>query len=131
MRHLAPDVEVLSAGSQPKPLHPNAVRVMGERGIDLRGRRCKHLSEFLAQKFDYVITLCDRVREVCPEFPAHPQSIHWSMPDPSAAAASDEDSYPAFERTAAELELRIGLFLHIVHANSVQENAPAHASKYC
>ncbi len=125
MQHLAPDVEAFSAGSQPKALHPNAVRVMAERGIDLRGRRAKHLADFLAEKFDYVITLCDRVREVCPEFPAQPESIHWSMPDPSAAAVSHKESYPAFERTATELELRIGLFLHVLRANSVRQIAPA------
>ena len=62
-------VSAASAGSHPKPLHPNAVRVMRERGIDLAGRRSKHLGEFAAQRFDYVISLCDRVREVCPEFP--------------------------------------------------------------
>jgi protein-tyrosine-phosphatase/DNA-binding transcriptional ArsR family regulator len=59
----------VSAGSHPKPLHPNAVRVMRRRGIDLAGRRSKHLSEFTGERFDYVISLCDRVREVCTEFP--------------------------------------------------------------
>jgi protein-tyrosine-phosphatase len=129
-RHLAPDIEVFSAGSHPKALHPNAVRTMAERGIDLCGRRAKHLAEFLAQEFDYVVTLCDRVREVCPEFPGQPESIHWSMPDPAAGAASDEESYPAFTRTATELELRIGFFLHVLRANSVQEVPPAHGSKH-
>src|SRR4029077_19064219 len=62
-------VEAVSAGSRPKPLHPNAVRAMSERGIDIAGRRTKHLDEFTAEQFDYVISLCDRVREVCPEFP--------------------------------------------------------------
>src|SRR5688572_25785741 len=62
-------VSAASAGSHPKPLHPNAVRVMRERGIDISRRRSKHLSEFADQRFDYVISLCDRVREVCPDFP--------------------------------------------------------------
>jgi ArsR family transcriptional regulator, arsenate/arsenite/antimonite-responsive transcriptional repressor / arsenate reductase (thioredoxin) len=125
MQHLAPDVEACSAGSQPKMLHPNAIRVMAARGIDLRGRRAKHVAEFLAEKFDYVITLCDRVREICPEFPAHPELIHWSIADPSAGAVSDEECCAAFERTATELEMRIGFFLHVVRANSVQQVAPA------
>ena len=76
-------VSAASAGSHPKPLHPNAVRVMRARGIDLAGRRSKHLSEFAGQRFDYVISLCDRVREVCPEFPGGPELIHWSIPDPA------------------------------------------------
>ena len=62
-------VEAFSAGSHPKPLHPNAVRVMRARGIDLSDRRSKHVSEFATWRFDSVITLCDRVREVCPSFP--------------------------------------------------------------
>jgi hypothetical protein len=57
-------VEARSAGSHPKPLHRNAVRVMRERGIDIAGRRSKHLSEFVEERFDYVVSLCDRVREV-------------------------------------------------------------------
>src|SRR3954453_8750819 len=65
-------VSAASAGSHPKPLHPNVGRVMHERGIDLAGRRSKHLGEFTDERFDYVISLCDRVREICPEFPGTP-----------------------------------------------------------
>jgi protein-tyrosine-phosphatase len=103
-------VRVVSAGSHPKALHPMAVRVMREYGIDLTGRRSKHLSEFNAHRFDYVITLCDRVREVCPEFPGGPEPVHWSIPDP-AAAGSGRVSYPAFQRTAADLHTRVGFLL--------------------
>jgi protein-tyrosine-phosphatase/DNA-binding transcriptional ArsR family regulator len=98
-------VEADSAGSHPKPLHPDAARVMREHGIDISGHRAKHLDTFAGQRFGYVISLCDRVREVCPEFPGHPQLIHWSIADPS------EDGYPAFRRVAAELRTRIGFLL--------------------
>lgn len=107
-------VEAHSAGSHPKPLHPDAVRVMrDEHAIDLAGRRSKHLSEFSQQRFDRVISLCDRVREVCPEFPGRPETIHWSMPDPAAGHADgdDEARYRAFQQTAGELETRIGFLL--------------------
>jgi protein-tyrosine-phosphatase/DNA-binding transcriptional ArsR family regulator len=107
-------VEAHSAGSHPKALHPNAVRAMrDEHGIDLTGHRSKHLSVFTQQRFDRVISLCDRVREVCPEFPGDPETIHWSIPDPAAEHpdGDDEASYPAFQRTAAELETRIGFLL--------------------
>lgn len=101
-------LEAHSAGSHPKPLHSNAVRVMREEhGIDLAGQRSKHLSVFTDQAFDRVISLCDRVRELCPEFPGKPQTIHWSIPDPAATAGDDRASYPAFQETAAELETRI------------------------
>ena len=82
-------VEAHSAGSHPKPLHPNAVRVMrDEHAIDLAAQRSKHLSVFATERFDRVISLCDRVREVCPEFPGRPETVHWSMPDPAARARS-------------------------------------------
>jgi protein-tyrosine-phosphatase len=110
-------VDAASAGSHPKPLHPHAVRVMRKRGIDISGNRTKHLGEFVKQRFDMVVTLCDRVREVCPDFPSHPALVHWSVPDPaSQATASDRASYPAFERTAAELETRIGFLLPLLAA---------------
>jgi protein-tyrosine-phosphatase/DNA-binding transcriptional ArsR family regulator len=107
-------VEAHSAGSHPKALHPNAVRAMrDEHGIDLSGHHSKHLSDFTQQRFDRVITLCDRVREVCPDFPGDPETIHWSIPDPAAGHpdGDDEASYPAFKQTAAELETRIGFLL--------------------
>jgi protein-tyrosine-phosphatase/DNA-binding transcriptional ArsR family regulator len=104
-------VSAASAGSHPKPLHPNAVRVMRARGIDLAGRRSKHLGEFTGERFDYVISLCDRVREVCPEFPGTPETIHWSIPDPAREAGSDEQRLHAFERTATELCARIGFLV--------------------
>jgi ArsR family transcriptional regulator, arsenate/arsenite/antimonite-responsive transcriptional repressor / arsenate reductase (thioredoxin) len=105
-------VEAHSAGSAPKPLHPNVLRVMREeRGIDLAGQHSKHLSVFADQRFDWVISLCDRVREVCPEFPGQPETIHWSIPDPAAIPGDDDASYPAFQQTAAELETRIGFLL--------------------
>jgi ArsR family transcriptional regulator, arsenate/arsenite/antimonite-responsive transcriptional repressor / arsenate reductase (thioredoxin) len=106
-------VDARSAGSHPKPLHPNAARVMrDEHGIDLAGQRPKHLSVFAEERFDRVISLCDRVREICPEFPGHPETIHWSIPDPAAGHADNDDaSYPAFRQTADELENRIGFLL--------------------
>jgi len=100
-------VEAFSAGSRPKPLHPSAVRVLGVRGIDISGRTSKHLDTFGRRRFDYMISLCDRVREVCPEFPGGPTTMHWSIPDPAA-----EDTYAAFRRTADELETRIRFLLH-------------------
>jgi ArsR family transcriptional regulator, arsenate/arsenite/antimonite-responsive transcriptional repressor / arsenate reductase (thioredoxin) len=115
-------VDAVSAGSHPKPLHPNAIRVMRDYGIDLSGRRTKHLDEFAGQSFDYVISLCDRVREVCPEFPDHPDFVHWSIPDPAREGDTDEQTYPAFERTAAELATRIPFLLALIeHSQSTPE----------
>lgn len=103
-----------SAGSHPKPLHPNAGRVLRARGIEIGGRRSKHLSDFSTVRFDYVVSLCDRVREVCPEFPQHPELIHWSIPDPAREGDTDQETYPAFERTADELATRISFLLELI-----------------
>jgi protein-tyrosine-phosphatase len=107
-------VGAASAGSHPKPLHPNAVRVMRERGIEISGRRSKHLGEFADARFDHVISLCDRVREVCPEFPQWPGLIHWSIPDPAREPGSDDETLPAFERTATELSTRVGFLIKAI-----------------
>jgi protein-tyrosine-phosphatase len=120
-------VRAASAGSHPKPLHPNAVRVMRERGIDLAGRRSKHLGEFTGRSFDYVISLCDRVREVCPEFPGTPQAIHWSIRDPAREPGTDDETLPAFERTAAELETRIGFLLAAIKQTTGTQEVTEHA----
>jgi ArsR family transcriptional regulator, arsenate/arsenite/antimonite-responsive transcriptional repressor / arsenate reductase (thioredoxin) len=111
-------VKAASAGSHPKPLHPNAIRAMRKRGIDISGNRTKHLDEFVSQRFDAVITLCDRVREVCPEFPAQPTRVHWSIPDPAQAGPTNRASYPAFEHTAAELETRIRFLVPLLREPS-------------
>jgi ArsR family transcriptional regulator, arsenate/arsenite/antimonite-responsive transcriptional repressor / arsenate reductase (thioredoxin) len=110
-------VSAASAGSHPKPLHPNAVRVMRGRGIDIAGRRSKHVGEFAGQRFDYVISLCDRVREVCPEFPGGPELVHWSIPDP----AREAHGLPAFERTTDELSTRIAFLIEAIEQTTGQE----------
>jgi protein-tyrosine-phosphatase len=104
-------VDARSAGSHPKALHPNAVRVMAERGIDISGRPTKPLTRFARSHFDRVITLCDKVREICPELPGAPLAAHWSMADPAASGATDESTYPAFVHVADEIEGRVALLL--------------------
>lgn len=99
-------VESVSAGSHPKPLHPHAARALRDYGIDLGGHHPQHFDAFTGDRFDFVISLCDRVREVCPEFPRHPSYIHWSIADP-AAQSSGGGGYAAYRRTAAELDTRI------------------------
>ena len=104
-------VEARSAGSLPKPMHPNAVRVMAERGIDISDRSPKSLTRFTRSHFDRVITLCDKVREICPEFPGEPITAHWSIADPAAAGVGDKATYPAFQRVADDIDTRVALLL--------------------
>src|SRR5947207_1912064 len=95
LRRRADQVEVASAGSHPKPLHPNTVRVLRTYGIELGGRPPQHLSVYEYQRFDYVITLCDRVREVGPAFPGRAEPLHWSIPEPAPSGEPDQATAPA------------------------------------
>ncbi len=107
-------IEAASAGSHPRPIHPNAVRVMRDGyGIDLADHVATRLDALAGQRFDWVISLCDRVREVCPEFPDHPEVVHWSLANP-ATGDPDEITYPLFQRTAAELATRIEFLLALL-----------------
>jgi ArsR family transcriptional regulator, arsenate/arsenite/antimonite-responsive transcriptional repressor / arsenate reductase (thioredoxin) len=112
-RHLSQGrIEAFSAGNEPRGLHPYAARAMAELGIDISQQRSKHLDEFLNQSFDYIITVCDRVRESCPIFPGDPKQIHWSFADPAQVA--EPGRYRAFERTAAEMLTRIRYLLLMI-----------------
>ena len=108
-------IQAFSAGSHPKPMHPNALRVMrDEHGIDLSKQTSKHLDVFTGQHFDWVISLCDRVREVCPEFPGSPNTIHWSTRNPADAGTDDSSSFPMFQQVASELDRRIGFLFALI-----------------
>jgi protein-tyrosine-phosphatase/DNA-binding transcriptional ArsR family regulator len=104
-------IDAFSAGSHPKPLHPNAVKVMREvYGLDLSAQTSKSIDAFAGETFDWVISLCDRVREACPEHHGHPEVVHWSLPNPASGEA-DDATYPLFLVAAAELETRIRYLL--------------------
>lgn len=99
-------IEVYSAGSQPSEVHPLAIETMDSMRIDIRGQRSKHYEEFIGQHFDYIITVCDRAREVCPVFPGLREAIHWSIPDP-AAIENEAERRRAFHTAASQLANRI------------------------
>lgn len=123
LRHLAGDrFEVLSAGSKPSVVNPFAIEAMRQRGIDISGQRSKHLSQYLDQPFDYVITVCDNAAETCPIFPGRAQRIHWSFPDPAAAHGSDADILAAFARVRDDLEARFSAW---AQDSSPQASSPA------
>jgi arsenate reductase len=100
--------DVFSAGSQPSAVNPLAIAAMDERGIDIRSHRSKHLQEYLAEPFEYVITVCDNAAESCPSFPGPAQRIHWSFPDPAAVQGSEAERLASFRqvRDAIEAQLR-------------------------
>ena len=111
-------IRAASAGSHPKPsLHRNAVQVMHEMyDIDLLGGRPQPLNAVDRRNFDQVITLCDKVREYARDH-GLATTMHWSLPDPSAAADTDRASYPEFRRVASELNSRIDFLLPVLAAD--------------
>jgi protein-tyrosine-phosphatase/DNA-binding transcriptional ArsR family regulator len=114
----ADGTEVTSAGSHPKPhVHPHAVRVLREAfGVEIADRRPQQLHVVAGRRFDYVITLCDKVREVRPHFAGHPRSVHWSMPDPA-----DQGDYAAFSRIATQIHTRIRHLLPVLAGTAPPE----------
>ncbi|WP_433556659.1 ArsR family transcriptional regulator [Pseudonocardia xinjiangensis] len=121
--HTADHVTVTSAGSRPKrELHPDTVRVLRETfGIDVSRHRPQHLDTLAGRSFNHVITLCDRAREACPEFPHHPRRAHWSIPDPATADGGDQAGYPAFQRIAGEIDTRVRHLLPVLTATDRSE----------
>jgi len=95
--------DAASAGTEPGELHPLAVEVMAEEGIDISGQRAKSVDGFVQQRFDYVITVCDDANEACPFFPNATSRLHWSIPNPSVAEGTHE------ERLAVFREVRDGI----------------------
>lgn len=112
MQHLSDgQVNVHSAGSYPTGVHPEAIRAMDALDIDIRPQESQHFDDFQGQSFDFVITVCDLAREVCPTFPGEGKQIHWGFPDP-AKVADETQRQAAFMRTAQRLKSRINHFLH-------------------
>ena len=103
--------EVSSAGTHPSRVRPEAVAAMREIGIDISMHRSKSVEEFVNQEFDYVITVCDNAKEICPVFPAKTKRIHWSIEDPAAVIGTDEQRVAAFRRIRDELRRRLMRFV--------------------
>ena len=109
LRQLAGDkYDVTSAGTHPKGIHPRTIQVMKEVGIDVSGQESKDVQQFRDQKFDYVITVCDRAKQHCPPFPGT-APIHWGFDDPAEAPAEQQPQ--VFRRVRDEILHRLRLFL--------------------
>ena len=104
--------EVVSAGSKPASrVNPLAVQVLGEAGISWNDKAPKGLDGLDRERWDFVITVCDRAREACPIFPGTPVLAHWGMPDPAEVEGKDEQKRRAFRDTLLTLARRIDLLV--------------------
>jgi len=113
---VTPGVEVASAGTNPNPrgIHPMAIEVLRERGLDISSHRSKHFLS-LAGSFDYVITLCDDAAQECPYFPALRERLHWGLPDPVAAGDDPERQRFFFRKIRDEIDQRLRTWLASKH----------------
>ncbi len=103
-RHLWEDrVEVHSAGTQPSRVHPDAITVMAEAGVDISGHRSKSVDEVRTIPFDLVVTVCDNAKEQCPVFPGNIRRVHRSFNDPAGAKGTREEVLAAFRKTRDEI----------------------------
>lgn len=106
LRAAAGDIlDVQSAGSKPAGyVHPLAIKVMHEAGIDISGHHSKHLSDFLDKKIDTVITVCGNADQACPMFPGQLNRHHWPFVDPAHAKGTDEEILKVFRDVRDEIK---------------------------
>jgi arsenate reductase len=103
-RHLRGDfIEPYSGGIRPAGVSSRAAAVMKEAGVDISHQYSKHVSELLDIDFDYVVTVCDNAREMCPVFPGKARMVHKSFPDPAAATGTAEEIISEFRKVRDEI----------------------------
>ncbi|HXH68767.1 MAG TPA: arsenate reductase ArsC [Pyrinomonadaceae bacterium] len=98
------EYEVLSAGTKPSFVRPEAIKVLAAIGINISKNRSKSVDEFTSQKIDFVLTVCDSAKEICPYFPAHTKLIHHSFKDPSEVQGNEETRLGAFRETRDQIQ---------------------------
>ncbi len=108
---LAGRAEAFSAGTQPSSVHPLAIVVMQELGIDISHQKSKGLEEFAGQQFDYVITLCSEADESCPVFFGGTRKLHMPFPDPAKAAGTEEERLASFRAIRDQIRQRMSDYL--------------------
>jgi arsenate reductase (thioredoxin) len=113
MRHMAGNkFEVFSAGVEPTEVNPYAIKVMAEAGIDISSHKSKSVDEFLEQEFDYVITVCNHAKQICPVFPGQYERIHWDIEDPAHAEGSEQEKLAFFRKIRDEIKEKCLKFLN-------------------
>ena len=121
LRQAAGDIiEVASAGSKPSGyVHPIAIEVLKEIGLDASAHRSKHLSEFLNQPVHTVITVCGNADQVCPMFPGQVQRFHWGFDDPAHATGTPDEVRAVFRRVRDEIRATFEAYAVRLRAGSI------------
>ena len=114
LRHVGGSAfDARSAGTHPSGVHPLAERVLADAGLTLDGLRSKSIADLAGEPFDYVITLCDDARAICPVFPGADQSLHWGYRDPASADGTEAERLADFQLVFTLLSERIRQFVVI------------------
>jgi arsenate reductase len=117
--HGGDEFEVHSAGTEPRGVNPLTLKVLADAGIDASSARSKSVNEYLGQEFDYVVTVCDQARQVCPVFPGVHESLHWGYEDPAEAAGSEEERLAVFRRVFIQIGERVRQFAVVTRRQAV------------
>ena len=125
LRHWADDrFEVFSAGTEPTEVRPEAVAVMDEIGIDIRGHRAKHLAEFRGQEFGWLITVCDRAWRECSAVPGVENPAHWGIEDPAAVEGDEAERLAAFRAVRQDISNRLHMFILAAGRSDIRDPNP-------
>jgi arsenate reductase len=119
------DFEAFSAGTEPTPIRPETVAVLRELGIDWSSAQSKSVAAFVGQSFDYVITVCDRARQLCPVFPGDHDTLHWGLDDPAEVEGGEDARLVAFRRTRTEVATRLRPFVELARSARREALVPA------
>jgi arsenate reductase len=113
------ELEVFSAGTIPaEKVNSNSVIVMDEVDIDISSQYPKDVEEFIEQPFDYVITVCDNAKEVCPIFTGHVKhQLHIPFDDPADATGTEREVLAVYKRVRNEIEKEFTLFYNEIIEN--------------
>lgn len=126
LRHHGGDrFEVHSAGTEPRGVNPLTLRVLDEAGIDAGGARSKSVTEYLDETFDYVVTVCDEARQVCPVFPGVHESLHWGYEDPAEAEGTEEERLAVFRKVFIQIGERVRQFATVTTRAAREARQPA------
>ena len=104
-------LQVYSAGTNPSYVNPLAIKAMKEIGIDISKHRSKNVLEIINQDFDYIITVCDKAKEACPNFPGKSIKLHWSFEDPAEVQGNEETKMKTFKKVRDQIKEKIIDFL--------------------
>jgi arsenate reductase len=103
--------DIYSAGTKPGIVRPEAIKVLGEIGIDISGNRSKSVGEFAGKEIDYILTVCDNAKENCPYFPAKSKIIHHTFDDPADVTGIEETRVQAFRKVRDQIKSYLPEFI--------------------